>query len=136
MWDLIPVYIQYTDESCGRKYFSHPLGIIASPQYPLKYGAQTTCVYIIKVKPHHDIELTVRDIDLPATADCSYGDRIMVGKRVGQKLAYMTVFCGQKERSIRPYRVRGAEFVVLQFTSDYMMDGRFKIRYQQIPHHR
>lgn len=120
-------------EPCGRVRFGRPMELITSPHYPLQYGQNVFCKYEIYIRRDHDLVLTTEEIDLPATADCSTGDKLLVtAKFPGSKQPKpLTVFCGQNTHA--PYTIRGSRKVTLEFSSDYIREGKFLIRAQQIP---
>lgn len=68
---------------------------------------------------------------MPARADCTGGDKLSISRRDGKKLTFLTEFCGSQLYS--PYTIRKADHVIIEFKSDYKKEGRYKLRYEQIP---
>lgn len=89
------------------------------------------CTYQIRVQRNHNLILTTLDMNMPAIADCSDGDRLLVSRGTQKHQVHLTVLCGQN--LFAPYIVRGARRVMLDFKSDYIREGRFQLRYQQVP---
>ena len=121
-------------EECGKQQFLRPVGIITSPQYPLNYRPNEHCVYKIRVKANHDLVIKTEEMNMPAKADCTEGDSILISSEVGKKITHLTRLCGQ--RQLAPYTVRrsnSVKYVRLEFTSDYKREGKFLLRYERIP---
>jgi len=121
----------YAVEPCGRTVFARPTNIITSPQYPLNYRPSQHCVYEIYVRQKHELRLSTLEIDMPARADCTGGDRLLISRRDGKRVTPLTVLCGNHLFST--YTIRGTQRVRIEFTSDSRREGRYKLRYVQIP---
>lgn len=121
---------------CGRTTFSLPTGLITSPQYPMNYQPGESCEYEIRVKPGHDLQLTTQDLIVPSQdPECTSWreDRIQVlMKKIGSKIeTNVTSFCGQ---ALYPMlTIEEASSVLLKFTSNSVREGRFLLRYLQVP---
>lgn len=113
--------------------FSLETGIITSPHYPINYKEQDRCEYEIQALPNHDIIVTMLEINMPARADCSVGDKITLLKK-GKKsneTEMLTKFCGTVPHE--SFTVKNPSSVILEFTSDSSKGGTFKLRYNQVP---
>ena len=106
-------------------------GIITSPNYPLNYKEQDKCEYEIQALPDHDIQVTILEMNMPARADCSIGDKITLSKKGEQAEEMLTMFCGTEPHP--SFTVKNPSSVILKFTSDRRLGGTFKLRYNQIP---
>lgn len=109
-------------------------GIITSPNYPVNYKEQDKCEYEIQALPDHDIQVTILEINMPARADCSVGDKITLSKKgndTEMAKEVLTMFCGTEPHP--SFTVKNPSSVILEFTSDSRVGGTFKLRYNQIP---
>lgn len=83
------------------------------------------------------VVLSTEELNLPALDRCRYGDRIIVKRaRDSQPPQPLFVLCGT--RLFRPIFIMDSTLVTLDFTSDCFTarapsEGRFKIRFEQIP---
>ena len=85
----------------------------------------------------HVVVLSTEELNLPAQDRCRYGDRILVKRTRGSQPAQpLFVLCGT--RLFRPIFITDSTLVTLDFTSDCFTaqapsEGRFKLRFEQIP---
>ena len=131
----------YIGTKCGpRTTFSLPIGLIPSPNYPIKYRPNESCEYTIEVKPGHDLILKTLDLNIPselvgAEPPCGNGtdDRILVLKKTTSSKLYDEVeaFCGKDP--FPSLIIRGASSVLIKFTSNSVREGRFLLQYEQVP---
>ena len=108
-------------------------GTITSPQYPIEYRPHEDCQWTIVIEPGYDVILRADQMELPATRDCRWGDRLIVkGKRNGQ-LVRVTTLCGYDP--IAPLRISGLfDELVLRFVSNRSCQGKgFVLEYEQVP---
>lgn len=72
-------------------------------------------------------------MELPATNDCKWGDRLQVSGRLGNQLIPVTTLCGYDP--IEPQRITGGySELILQFRSDRSCEGKgFVLEYKQVP---
>ncbi len=123
-----------TGKECGpRNIFSLETGIITSPNYPVNYKEQDKCEYEIQAIPNHDIIVEILEINMPARADCSVGDKITLLKKgnISNETEILTKFCGTEPHP--KFTVNTPGSVILEFTSDSTQGGTFKLRYNQVP---
>ena len=80
--------------------------------------------------PGRDV-LIMEEIDIPAQADCRYGDYLLVTGRKGSISTDLGVYCGTKD--FLPYRINNIfDEIVLKFHSDQYMQGNgFFLTYEQ-----
>lgn len=123
-------------EPCGRTRFSRQTGIILSPHYPLAYPPDLSCTFQIDVRPGNMLVLSTEELNIPATGNCHAGDKIIVKHFRENDLEPLFVLCGTS--LFYPIYIRDSSQVTLDFTSDChctnrASEGRFKLRFEQIP---
>lgn len=121
---------------CGpRREYVLPTAIIVSPQYPLAHGPKEECEYEISVQSQYQLILTTLHMNLPSSADCSKeSDSVIeVFKKTDVTSEYqrITRLCGKENYA--PYTIRNSSHVLLRFSSGYINEGQFKLRYEQVP---
>ena len=82
--------------------------------------------------------LSTEEMNIPAHPYCATGDRIILHcqRQAGQQPEAQFVLCGT--RLFYPIYLRNCSHVILDFTSDQhdpwvVSEGRFKLRFEQIP---
>ena len=56
---------------CSSSYIKAEKGSISSPKYPSSFDANTVCNYYINTSPLHKLEMTLDDLSLPSSVNCS-----------------------------------------------------------------
>ena len=80
------------------------------------------------------VTLSTEVLELPGSRDCRVGDRITVSHDRQRDPLY--VLCGSE--LFQPVHIINSSLVTLKFSSDchssaYLSEGRFKLRFEQIP---
>ncbi len=72
-------------------------------------------------------------MNLPSSVDCLEGDTIQVMTKSHPDEDYrrMTRLCGRENYA--PFTIRNSTHVLLKFTSSFINEGKFKLRYEQLP---
>lgn len=130
-------HLQYSvffeGQECGpMTLYTRPEGTITSPQYPIQYRPKEECEWVIQMIPGRDVVLIMEEIDIPAQADCRYGDYLLVTGRKGSISTDLGVYCGTKD--FLPYRINNIfDEIVLKFHSNrYIQGNGFFLTYEQI----
>ena len=122
-------------QQCGpvHKYW-RSTDIITSPQYPFNYRPNENCSWEIRVNDERDLIITILEIDVAATPQCSIGDRLVLSRKDQNNTEVLKVICGKMTSPVA-YRIRGVSLVLLEFFSDSTNQAKgFKLRYEQIPY--
>ena len=80
--------------------------------------------------------LSTEEMDIPSQESCHRGDKIIVSHKVTEQLEPLFVLCGTS--LFEPIFISSSSLVSLAFTSDCHCsrdpsEGRFKLRFEQIP---
>ena len=88
-------------------------------------------MWTIQVIPGTEVILTMQDIDMPAQADCRFGDYLLVSAVRNEEKTDFGVYCGTK--AFKPYRIGGEyDKIVLKFHSNDRKQGKgFYLTYEQ-----
>ena len=127
------IFHSNSGQECGpMTLYTRPEGTITSPQYPIQYRPKEECEWVIQMIPGRDVVLIMEEIDIPAQADCRYGDYLLVTGRKGSISTDLGVYCGTKD--FPPYRINNIfDEIVLKFHSDrYIQGNGFFLTYKQI----
>ena len=79
------------------------------------------------------VVLSTEELELPASSDCRVGDRLTISHQHQDPLYVM---CGSE--LFQPVELTNISLVTIHFTSDchtsaHLSEGRFKLRFEQIP---
>ena len=81
--------------------------------------------------------ISTEEMNVPAQKNCRIGDKIIVTRQLhSQQLEPLFVLCGKT--LFQPISITNSTAVILDFTSDShnpssVSEGRFKLRFEQIP---
>ena len=80
--------------------------------------------------------LSTEELNLPAVEQCHVGDKIIISHQRSQQTEPIFMMCGST--LFQPIHITNSSMVTLEFTSDCHSsaspsEGRFKLRFEQIP---
>lgn len=122
--------LEYSIKGCGDS-LSKPQGNFTSPNYPASSSKEQECVWGITIEFGSLIQLSIEDMDIPASDNCSQ-DALLVyytKDMVGDPIPH----CGPKEKLPIVLTSHSNEMYV-RFRTNAVHGGRgFKASYRTVP---